>query len=147
MPLQKPLFFFGVWGMLLPIHINWYCFHGAISCHLRMAAYEGGYGHTRGSYAKAVRMRGGTSVMWSIWDPKMVINRVTRAPPGLIFIENAKQDTRNPILRTPRPGDPYSYQLCPPEISRKIQIFGGHGACMTVPPLIRRCTHYHSLGA
>ena len=81
-----------------------------------MAAYEGGYGHTHGSYAKAVRMRGGTSVTWSIWDKKMAINGVTRAPPGLIFIENTKQDTRNPILRTPRPGDPYLYELCPPEI-------------------------------
>ena len=71
--------------------------------------------------------------MWSIWDPKMVINRVTKAPPGLIFIENTKQDTRNPILRTPRPGDPYLYELCPPEIFRNFRKIRNSGG---VPPLI-----------
>ena len=110
-----------------------------ISSRVRMSAYEGGYPHPFPLIRRVVRMRGVTFVMWSIWDPKMVINRVTRAPPGLRFIENTKQDTRNPILRTLRPGDPYSYQLCPPEISRKFQIFGGHGVRMRVPPLIRRC--------
>ena len=65
--------------------------------------------------------------------PNMVINDVPRAPQGLILIENTKQGMGNPILRTPRPGDPYLYELCPSEILPKIWKFIG-----VPPPMVRR---------
>ena len=50
----------------------------------------------------------------------------------LVLMENTKQDTRNPILSTPRPGDPFLYELCPPEKSIKIQISEGGTPPLTV---------------
>ena len=68
-------------------------------------------------------------------DRKTIINRVPRAPPWLIFIGNTEQDMGNPILRTPRPGDPYLYELCPPEIFRKIGILGGRPTPLVHDPI------------
>ena len=61
------------------------------------------------------------------FGPKVFIKQVPRAPPGLIRIQNTEQDTLNRLVMTPGPGDPCLYELCPPEIFRKIRIFWGEG--------------------
>ena len=76
----------------------------------------------------------GTLIYMSYWGikgifgPNILIKQVPRAPPGLIRIQNTEQDTLNRMVMTSRPGDPYSYELCPPKFSTKkrILIFGGH---------------------
>ena len=47
-------------------------------------------------------------------DPEIVIQQVPREAPGLIGIQNTESDTLNRMVMTPRPRDPYLYELCPP---------------------------------
>ena len=83
----------------------------------------------------------GTLIYMSYWGvkgifgPNIFIKQAPRAPPGLIRNQNTQKDTLNRLVMTPRPGDPYSGQLCPPEIFkifRKIRNSWG-----VPPPMIR----------
>ena len=60
------------------------------------------------------------------FGPKIFIKQVPWAPPGCIRIQNTEQDTLNPMVRTPKPGDPYLYRLCPHEFFDFFGFLGVH---------------------
>ena len=65
------------------------------------------------------------------FPPEILIKRVPRAPPWVIRNQNTEKDTLNRLVMTPRPGDPYLYELCPPEIFRNFRKIRNSGG---VPP-------------